>query len=418
MNEVLKFDRLHLWHPYAPAGEAAPPVWEVVKAEGLKLTLADGRELIDGVSSWWCACHGHNPPEIVEAIREQSARFSQVMFAGFTHRPAAELGELLLSFAPKNMDQVFYVDSGSVATEAMMKLAMLYQEARRRPERKRMLTIRGGYHGDTLGAMSVSDPGGMHRAFNGTLNCNIFAAAPVSRHGEAFDEGDMTDFEEKLRRNGKTIAGVILEPVFQGANRMYFYHEKFLRRARELCDEFDILLMFDEVATGFGRLGKFFASEFAGVEPDVMSVGKGLTGGMIGLAAVLASRKTAETAGSFTHGPTFMANPVACAAGAASLRMFRRGAWRENVGKIEKQLARELAPAAALPNVSDVRSMGAVGVIEVKKLPPPEAYREILLKHGVWLRPFGKYVYTMPPLTTGSDELSKITSCMLEIAGI
>lgn len=299
-----------------------------------------------------------------------------------------------------------------------MKLAMLYQEARRRPERKLMLTIKGGYHGDTLGAMSVSDPDGMHHAFAGAMVQNIFAEAPKSKHGGEFCEDDIADFGEKLRANEGKIAGVILEPVFQGANRMYFYHEEFLRRVKVLCDEFDILLMFDEVASGFGRLGRFFASEFAGVEPDVMSVGKGLTGGMIGLAAVLASGKVARVAGSFTHGPTFMANPVACAAGAASLRIFQRGEWQKRVAAIDKQLRKELAPAMELPNVADVRSMGAVGVIEVKKMPPPEAYRQLLLKNGVWLRPFGNYIYTMPPLITGEGDLTKITSCMLEIAGI
>ncbi len=419
--DILRIDREKLWHPYASMTDP-PPVSCAVKASGCRIELADGRELIDALSSWWCVCHGHNHPAIVEAITVQAARLNQVMFAGFTHEPAARLAELLTARTPEGLNKVFFADSGSVAVECAAKLAIQYQMARKRPGRHRLLALAGGYHGDTAGAMALSDPGGMHRMFAGLLPRHFFAPQPATPFDAPWDARSVEPLAQLLETHRDEIAAVILEPVFQGANAMRFYHPEYLKCCRELCSQFDILLIFDEIATGCGRLGPFFAAEFAGIAPDVMCVGKGLTGGAITLAAMVASDAVAETVsagepGVFMHGPTFMANPLACAAGCASLELFGRYDWRSRVAAIERQLRDELAPAKTLPGVREVRVLGAVGVIELAELPSPERVREVVLAHGVWLRPFGRWLYAMPPFVISPEELSRVSSAMLTLAG-
>ena len=342
-TQLLEFDRKHLWHPYASMTEP-PPVNFAISASGTKIRLADGSELLDGVSSWWCMCHGHNHPKIVAAIREQAAKLSQVMFAGFTHEPAIRLAQLLVESAPAGLTRVFYADSGSVAVECAAKMALQYQLAAGRGSRRLLGTVRGGYHGDTAGAMALSDPDGMHQMFSGILSKHHFAPQPATPFGADWNPDDFAPMEAMLDRYENEIAAVILEPVFQGASAMRFYHPRYLAELRRACSERDILLIFDEVATGFGRLGEFFAAEYAKVSPDLMCVGKGLTGGAIGLAALLASDKVAETIsavppGKFMHGPTFMANPLACAAGCGSLELFSEYDWRGNVKAIELNIS-------------------------------------------------------------------------------
>lgn len=420
--QLLAFDRAHLWHPYASTTNP-PPVNPVVSARGTRITLADGTELIDALSSWWCMCHGHNHPRIVEAINAQLEKFAQVMFAGFTHEPAVRLAQLLLESTPAGMEQVFFADSGSVAVECAAKMAIQYQLAAGRPSRQVLASVRGGYHGDTAGAMALSDPDGMHQMFRGILARHHFAPQPVTPFGGNWDSGDFQPMEELLDRYSDEIAAVILEPVFQGANAMRFYHPQYLRELRRACDERGILLIFDEVATGFGRLGKFFAAEFAGVSPDIMCVGKGLTGGAITLAAVAATGKVAETIssgapGKFMHGPTFMANPLACAAGCASLELFREYNWQGRVRAIESQLKRELTALRNLPNVRDTRVLGAVGVVELARTPEPEAVQRVVRETGVWLRPFGPWLYTMPPFITEPEEITRIVQAMAKAAAL
>ncbi len=419
-RRLLDSDRLRLWHPYAPMTQP-PPVNLAESARGTRIRLADGRELIDGVSSWWCMCHGHNHPKIVEAVRNQSEKLMQVMFAGFTHEPAVRLAELLIRRTPAGVNKVFFSDSGSVSVECAAKLAIQYQIDAGRPERKRLAALRGGYHGDTSGAMALSDPDGMHQMFSGILAKHHFAPRPEIPFGGEWDDAAFRPMAGLLEQYGSEIAAVILEPVFQGANAMRFYHPGYLRCLRRACDEQDILLIFDEVATGFGRLGKYFASEFAGVAPDIMCVGKGLTGGAITLAATIVSERVAETVsagtpGQILHGPTFMANPMACAAGCASLELFDEYDWQRNVLAIERQLKAGLEALRELPAVADVRALGAVGVVELCSTPCPETVQRLVRETGVWLRPFGPWLYTMPPFITPPEEIGKIVAAMRRIA--
>lgn len=418
--EQLAFDRRHLWHPYGSV-LAPTPVWPVVGASGSGFTLADGTRMLDAVSSWWCMAHGHNHPQIVAAIREQSERLCQVMFAGLTHEPAVELARLLLSQAPAGLEQVFYVDSGSVSVECAAKLAVQYQAARGCPRRTRLAALRGGYHGDTTGAMALSDPEGMHTAYAPLLPRHFFAPRPPVPFAGPWEEAAFAGMAELLERHGDEIAAVIVEPVFQGANAMWFYHPEYLRVLRRACDHYGILLIFDEVATGFGRLGRFFAADFCGVAPDIMCVGKALTGGALPLAAVLVSQATAAAVcavppGNFMHGPTFMANPLACAAGCASLRLFASYDWQGNVARIESELSQGLRPLQELPGVRAVRVLGAVGVVELARRPDPALVRQVCHARGVWLRPFGPYLYAMPPLITTPAEIERICAVMAELA--
>lgn len=422
ISELLRRDRELLWHPYASMSEP-PPVLPVREAHGCRIVLEDGRELLDALSSWWCVCHGHNHPAIVEAVRKQAEKLHQVMFAGFTHEPAVELAELLTRRTPPGLNKVFFADSGSVTVECAAKLAVQYQMAGKRPARKRLLALRGGYHGDTSGAMALSDPGGMHKMFAGLLAEHFFAPRPAVAFDEAWRGDGAADLAEMIERHHDEIAAVILEPVFQGANAMRFYHPQYLNEARRLCSRYDILLIFDEIATGCGRLGKFFAADFAGVAPDIMCVGKGLTGGAITLGALIASETVAEvvsagTPGVFLHGPTFMANPLACAAGCASQKLFDVYDWQGCVGRIERQLRDELAPGRKLANVREVRVLGAVGVLELVRMPTVEQVFAAVGKHRVWLRPFGNWLYTMPPFVMTPGELSQVTAAMLDLAEI
>lgn len=416
----LDTDRRNLWHPYAPIVEP-PPVNGAVSALGTRIRLADGTELIDGVSSWWCAAHGHNHPAILRAIREQSEKLSHVMFAGFTHKPAVALADELVKRLPAGLDAVFLADSGSIAVECAIKMAVQYQFARGKSGKFRLAALKGGYHGDTFGAMALSDPGGMHTMFRGILPQHHFAEQPHCRFGGTWDDADFSSMRELLDRYADELAAVIVEPIFQGANAMNFYHAEYLKRLRRCCDEHDVLLIFDEIATGFGRTGKLFAMEHAGVVPDIVCLGKILSGGAITLACAVASRQVAETIsdggrGAMLHGPTFMANPLACAAATASLRLLDSYDWQGSVKRIESELREQLAPAREFARVRDVRALGAVGVIEVDRLPSSERVRETVRSCGVWLRPFGRWIYTMPPFVSTPDDIRHITDAMKRLA--
>ena len=415
-NELLNYDRKHLWHPYASMIHP-PPVNFAVSAQGTRIRLASGQELLDSISSWWCVCHGHGQPKIMNAIREQTEKIAEVMFAGFTHESAVRLARKLAEHTPPGLNRVFYADSGSVSVECAAKMAVQYQLASGHPGRLRLAAVRGGYHGDTTGAMALSDPDGMHQMFSGILPKHFFAPRPEIPFGGEWDDSDFSPMQALLEEHSNEIAGVILEPVFQGANGMRFYHPEYLKALRKTCDELGLVLILDEIATGFGRIGKFFALEYAGIVPDILCVGKGLTGGAITLAAVIASEKVAETISSgnpgvFLHGPTFMANPAACAAGCASLELFDEYDWQGRVISIQNQMCSELEELRDHPAVKDVRVLGAVGVVELRKLPSPDVVQKTVLETGVWMRPFGSWLYVMPPYITSAEELTCMTSAV------
>ena len=419
----IDIDKEQNWHPYSNI-KSPGPVFPVVSANGAKIQLADGRELIDGMSSWWAAIHGYNHPRLNQALLRQSKKMTHVMFGGLAHEPAANLTQLLTQITPCGLDYVFYSDSGSVSVEVAMKMALQYHVGQGDKERKKFLTFRGGYHGDTLGAMSVCDPvTGMHSLFNSVLAQQIFASRPTVKFGGKWDSEDFDCVRTLAHENAEELVGIIVEPVVQGAGGMWFYHPDYLDALGEICKELGILLIYDEIATGFGRTGKLFAAEYANVIPDIMCLGKALTGGYMSLAATLCTDKVANKISSsepgvFMHGPTFMANPLSCATALESVKMLLESDWSSKVREIEKQLASELAPAKSFNSVKDVRTMGAIGVIELTKDVDMSSIPHEFVNRGVWLRPFGRLIYTMPAYSISKHELRSITTSMVEVASM
>ena len=413
-NDLLKRDAESLWHPYAAAPAAIAP-YAVKSASGTRLTLHDGRELIDGMSSWWAVIHGYNHPRLNSALTTQLQDMAHVMFGGLTHEPAILLAEKLLALAPSGLGKVFFADSGSVAVEVALKMVLQYWVSSGKPKKKRIMTLRQGYHGDTFGAMSVCDPvNGMHHIFSDLVMPQIFAQAPQIPFDGVWDESECDGIAGLIKNHHLELAAVILEPIVQGAGGMRFYHPNYLAKVRELCDEFDVLLVADEIATGFGRTGELFACNHASITPDILCLGKALTGGYMSFAATLCKNSVSDmisqnSPGLLMHGPTFMANPLACSLALASIDILENSDWQTAVARVENLLRRGLEPCRNLPAVKDVRVLGAIGVVETREPVAVKAVQERLVERGVWLRPFAHLCYTMPPFIATDEEIDKIT---------
>jgi adenosylmethionine-8-amino-7-oxononanoate aminotransferase len=413
--QLLQKDQQFVWHPYSSLS-APIPAYEVVSAQGVYLKLADGRELIDGMSSWWATIHGYNHPTLNQAAKDQIDRVSHVMFGGITHAPAVELCEKLVAITPPALDKVFLSDSGSVAVEVAIKMAFQYWISQGQTQKSQLLTLRSGYHGDTFAAMSVCDPvTGMHHIFDQVMTRHHFAPAPQTRVHEQWNEEDIAAFSDIISSKSDQLAAVILEPIVQGAGGMRFYSPHYLKRVRELCDQHNVLLIADEIATGFGRSGKLFACEWAGISPDILCLGKAITGGYMTLAATLCSEEVSRgicegEAGCFMHGPTFMGNPLACAVANASIDLLLSSDWQGNIQRIEKLLTTHLEVFNTLDTVAETRVLGAIGVIEMKEPVDLAEMQKKFVAEGIWVRPFGKLVYVMPPYISSDSELTTLVT--------
>ena len=416
-QSLIDFDQQHIWHPYAPSPNPVPPIG-VKSTQGSRITLADDRQVVDGMSSWWAAIHGYNHPTVMQAMKAQIDQMPHIMFGGLTHEPAIELAKRLVDLTPAGLNKVFFADSGSVSMEVAIKIALQYWISKQRPEKNRMLSIRNGYHGDTFATMAVCDPiNGMHYLFNDVLRQSLFAPAPQMGFAIESDNQDIAELEEILKQHHDEIAALTLEPIVQGAGGMRFYRPNYLTQAKALCERYDVLLIADEIATGFGRTGKLFACEWAGITPDIMTIGKALTGGNLTMAAMLCTDHISDTIcqgepGVLMHGPTFMANPLACATAIASIDVLINSPWQENIANIEQHLKTELSPLAELNGVKDVRILGAIGVIELERSDLGPQIQAACLENGAWLRPFGRLVYTMPAFNIPQQHLQTLTDAI------